>query len=134
MVIDLRTHGLGGNAKAFRDFATSVLSEVTSDKGVKAKAVSQAIQSITGVTPVIDTSDPAVIWVRTTPAHGEFIDAVFLKSAKKIAAGPSKGRPADLKIDVMPALKPFLIRRALPLALLAGFTLFAAGYYYAGRK
>lgn len=131
MVINLREHGLGGN---IRDFATNLFKDVANDKNVKARAVSQAVESITGVTPITDTRDPNVTWVRMVPAHGEFIDTVFLKSAKKIAAGPSKGKPADLKIDVMPALKPVLLRRVLPAILFGGTVLFAVGYHYGRRK
>ncbi len=139
MVIDLKNHGFRGNrfsgstAEDLVNYAKSSLSEIASDKGVKARVVAEAMKSVTGVAPVVDTRDPSVTWVRTVPAHGEFIDAVFLKSAKQITAGPSKGRAADLKIDVMPALMPVLIRRVLPVALLIGAGLFAAGYYTGGK-
>lgn len=139
MVIDLRQHGLvAGRSKAFlgasaldtlTEYVKSGLGEIASDKGVKARVVSEAIKSVTGVAPIVDTSDPNVTWVRTVPAHGEFLDALFVKSAKKITSGPSKGRDADLKIDIAPALKKVVLLRFLPAALIVGGGLFTLGYY-----
>lgn len=111
------------------DYIKSGIGEIASDKGVKARVVSEAIKSVTGVAPIVDTSDPNVTWVRTVPAHGDFLDALFVKSAKKITAGPSKGQDADLKIDIAPALQKVVLLRFLPAALLLGAGLFAAGYY-----
>ncbi len=138
MVIDLKRHGLnvgrgiGLGASALdnlADYIKSGIGEIASDKGVKARVVSEAIKSVTGVPAIVDTSDPNVTWVRTVPAHGEFLDALFMKSAKKITAGPSKGRDADLKIDIAPALQKVVLLRFLPAALLLGAGLYAAGYY-----
>lgn len=112
------------------DYVKAGFGEIASDRGVKARVVSEAIKSVTGVSPLIDNRDPQVTWVRTVPAHGEFIDALFVKSAKTITAGPSKGRAADLKIDLAPALNKVLWMRALPATLLIGAGLFACGYYY----
>lgn len=139
MVIDLERHGLNRSGRNVRlgasaldniaDYVKSGFGEIASDKGVKARVVSEAIKSVTGVPAIVDTSDPKVTWVRTVPAHGEFLDALFLRSAKKITAGPSKGRDADLKIDIAPALQKVVLLRFLPAALLAGAGLFALGYY-----
>jgi hypothetical protein len=138
MVIDLKRHGLDGGRSqrlgasaldSLADYIKSGIGEIASDKGVKARVVSEAIKSVTGVAPVVDTSDPNITWVRTVPAHGDFIDAIFMASAKKITAGPSKGKDADFKIDVAPALQKVVLLRFLPAALLVGAGLFAAGYY-----
>ena len=139
MVIDLERHGLNRSGRNVRlgasaldnlaDYLKSGIGEIASDKGVKARVVSEAIKSVTGIAPIVDTSDPRVTWVRTVPAHGEFIDAVFVKSAKKITAGPSKGRDADLKIDIAPALQKVVLLRFLPAALVVGAGLLALGYY-----
>lgn len=137
MVIDLKRHGLNGGRMrlgasaldSLADYVKSGIGEIASDKGVKARVVSEAIKSVTGIAPVVDTSDPNVTWVRTLPAHGDFIDALFMKSAKQITTGPSKGKPADLKIDIAPALQKVTLLRFLPVALIAGAGLFAAGYY-----
>lgn len=138
MVIDLSKHGLqGGRSQRLgasaldniADYIKSGVGEIASDRGVKARVVSEAIKSVTGVAPIVDTSDPRVTWIRTVPAHGDFIDALFLSSAKKITAGPSKGRDADLKIDIVPALKKVTLLRFLPAALLVGAGLLALGYY-----
>jgi hypothetical protein len=138
MVIDLKRHGLnrfrnprlGTSAlDSLSDYIQSTSKDIASDKGVKARVVYEAIKSVTGVAPTVDTSDPNVTWVRTVPAHGDFIDAIFMANAKKITAGPSKGRVADFKIDVGPALQKVILLRFLPAALLVGAGLFAAGYY-----
>jgi hypothetical protein len=123
MVIRLADHGLGprGNSlrgesafDVFKKAVSSGFQDVVGDKGVKSQIVVQAVRAVTGVDPIVDTSDPAVTWVRMRPEHGEFIDSTFTKAAKKITAGPSAGKVADFKVDLVPALKPFLIRRALP--------------------
>ncbi len=136
MVINLASHGLsrrgrlaGNTLDDLVNYAKDTFSEVASDKNVKARVVSEAMKSVTGVAPIVDTRDPRVTWVRTVPAHGKFVDAVFMASAKKITSGPSAGREADLKIDAMPALKPFLLKRFLPVALITAGAVFAAGYF-----
>ena len=138
MVIDLKRHGLNGGRNTrlgasaldnLTDYIKSGFGEIASDKGVKARVVSEAIKSVTGVAPVVDTRDPNVTWVRTVPAHGDFIDAIIVRNAKKITSGPSKGKDADFKIDVAPALQKVFLLRFLPAAILAGAGLFAAGYY-----
>ncbi len=139
MIIDLRKHGLQpGGVKSrlgasaldtIADYVKSGIGEIASDKGVKARVVSEAIKSVTGVSPIVDTSDPRVTWVRTVPAHGDYLDALFVKSAKKISSGPSKGKDADLKIDIAPALKKVVLLRFLPVALLVG-----GGLYWLGTQ
>ncbi len=139
MVIDLGTYGLASGGKKSRlgsstfdslaDYVKAGVGEIASDRGVKSRVVSEAIKSVTGIAPIVDTSDPSVTWVRTVPAHGDYLDALFVKSAKKITAGPSKGKDADLKIDIAPALKKVVLLRFLPAALLAGAALLALGYY-----
>lgn len=134
MVIDMNNRfGAGGPVDALADYLRKGAKEVLSDKGVKARLVSESVESVTGIAPTVDMSDPAVAWVRLKPEHGDFIDAVFMKGVKQITAGPSKGKPANLKIDVMPALTPFLLKRVLPVALLIGAGVFAAGYYTGKR-
>jgi hypothetical protein len=125
--------GAGGPVDYIADYLKSGAKQILSDKGVKARIVSEAVESVTGVSPVVDASDPTVTWVRLRPEHGQFVDSVFLKGVKQITAGPSKGKPADLKIDVMPALSPVLLKRVLPVAILLGAVVFGAGYY-AGRR
>lgn len=138
MVIDLKRHGLVRGSRVrlgasaidnLTDYIKSGFGEIASDRGVKARVVSEAIKSVTGVAPIVDSSDPTVTWVRTVPAHGEFLDALFVKGAKQITSGPSKGKPADLKIDIAPALQKVVLLRFLPAALLVGAGLYAAGYY-----
>lgn len=134
MVINMNGRfGAGGAVDYLADYLKSGAKQILSDKGVKARIVSEAVESVTGVSPVVDASDPTVTWVRLRPEHGQFVDSVFLKGVKQITAGPSKGKPADLKIDVMPALSPVLLKRALPVALLLGAVVFGAGYYM-GRR
>ena len=136
MVVDLHRHGLGPRLSGtsvldnLLSYAQKTAGSVVSDKGVKASVVSQAIAQVTGVVPTVDTSDPAVTWVRTTPAHADWLEAVFLKSIKT----DPMSKPSDMKIDVMPALTPILVKRVLPVALLGAGLLFGIGYVYGKRK
>jgi len=110
-------------------FLKNVASGVASDKNVKATVVSQAITSVTGIAPIIDKSDPKVTWVKLVPKHGDYAEALFLRATKAQA-----GKPVDFKIDVMPALKPFILNRFLPVILFGVTGLVGVGYYLGQRK
>lgn len=137
MVIQLSSHGLqrhgpGGRGRFgsgmlddLTSYAKNTFATVSADSGVKARGVAGAIQSVTGIAPQVDTSDPKVTWVRTVPAHAAWMEAVFLKS---VASGPDD-KPANMKIDMMPALTPILLKRILPVLLLVGAGLVAVGYF-----
>jgi len=131
MVIDLRAHGLKGRGRLGAgvddvvDYLKRGVGEIISDRGVKARVVSEAIKSVTGIAPVVDTRDPAVTWVRTVPAHSEWIESVFVKAVKK---NPNAA-PADLKVDIFPAMNPILLKRFLPVLALLGAGVFGAGYF-----
>lgn len=135
MVIDMNAHGLRGRGRVRGQFGAGVddivdylkrgAGEIAADRGVKARVVSEAIKSVTGIAPVVDTRDPAVTWVRTVPAHSKWIESVFMKAVKK---NPNSA-PADLKVDVSPALNPILLKRALPVLVVLGLGVFGAGYF-----
>lgn len=130
MVLDLSAHGIGKNrfgAGAVEDFvnyAKGTAGQIAGDRGVKSRVVAEAIRSVTGIAPMIDTRDPKVTWVRTVPGHSKWLEAVFTKS---VLTDPSK-KPADMKIDVMPALSPLLAMKLFPAMLLAGGVALGLGY------
>jgi hypothetical protein len=115
-------------------FVNSTFQNVASDKNVKAELVAKAISTITGIAPIVDNRNPNVTWVRMLPAHGDFFDAVFMDQAKKISKGPSAGQPANMKIDVMPALGPVIFKRFLPVTVGIVGGIFFLGYLYGKRK
>jgi hypothetical protein len=115
----------GAGLDDFANYVKSTVSDVAGDKGVKAAVVAQAIASVTGIAPVVDTRDPQVTWVRTVPGHSKWIESVFVKAVTK---NPN-ARPADLKVDIFPALNPILLKRFLPVLALVGAGVFAAGYF-----
>lgn len=111
---------------------TSSLSEAANDKGVKAQLAKAAISGITGIAPVVDTSDPKVTVVRLTPRHGAFLDAMVTNAmtpSPPPAPGAKPSPPSNFKIDVMPAVTPVLLKYVLP----ASLVLIAVGYFV-GRK
>lgn len=118
-----RLHGAG--LDDFTDYVKSAVTEVVTDKGVKAALVAQAITSVTGIAPVVDKSNPKVTWVRTVPAHSKWIESVFVKA---VTTNPN-AKPADLKVDIFPALNPILLKRFLPVLALVGAGVFAVGYF-----
>lgn len=136
MVIDLSAHGLRGRTRFgastvedLANYAKGAIGEIAGDRGVKARVVAEAIRAVTGIAPVVDTRDPNVTWVRTVPAHAKWTEAILLKAATK---GPD-ARPADMKLDVMPAVTPLFLKRLLPVLVLSAGAAFAIGYY-SGRK
>jgi len=144
MVIDLSAHGIGLGRRSrrdrdlrgnfFEDLTDAVVSRVSTDPEIKATTAAKAVELATGVRPKVDTtSQPGVTWLRLLPAHGEFVDSVFAKGVRQITAGPSKGQPANFKVDVMPALAPVLWRRVAPLAGLAFLLSLGVGIYI-GKK
>lgn len=143
MLFDLQGHGigrkyafrpgrraLGGNA--FEDITSAIVSRVSQDPNIKADTTAKAVEMATGIRPKVERVQ-GVTWVRLLPQHGEFIDAVFVKGVNKITSGPSKGQAADFKIDVFPALSPFLWRRVFPTLVLAFIGAAGVGYFV-GRK
>lgn len=137
MRINLSRHGLGPRRRGlgasavddFLSYAKSTAGQIIGDRGVKSRIVAEAIKSVTGIAPVVDTRDPKVTWVRTTPEHAKWIEAVFMKS---VLTDPTK-KPADMKIDAMPALNPLFLKRIMPALAIALGGVFAVGYM-AGRK
>lgn len=136
MVIDMtglrrrgRRHLGAGGLDDFVNYVRDSASEIASDKNVKATAVSQAIKSVTGIAPVVDTRDPRVTWVRTVPAHSKWMESVFVKAVTK---NPN-AKAADLKVDIFPALNPILLKRALPALVLLGAGVFAVGYFVGSK-
>lgn len=126
MIIPLRHKSFKGNINDLFTIAKSSASDILSDKGIKATLASQAIKSVTGIEPIIDTRDPSVTWVRTTPKHSDWLESVFMQSVKK---NPNQ-KPADFKIDIMPALNPILLKRFLPGLVLVAAIGFAGGYFW----
>ncbi len=131
----MRAHGLRGRGRLGAgvddviDYLKKGAGEIIGDRGVKARVVSEAIESVTGIAPVVDTRDPKVTWVRTVPAHSKWIESVFVKAVTK---NPN-AKPADLKIDIFPAMNPILLKRFLPVLALIGAGVFVSGYYVGKR-
>lgn len=131
MVFDFHAHSLkgrgrfGAGVEDVVDYLKRGAGEIAGDRGVKARVVSEAVKSVTGIAPLVDNSNPNVTWVRTVPAHSKWIESVFVKAVSK---NPN-ARPADLKVDIFPALNPILLKRFLPLLGLLGAGVFAVGYY-----
>ena len=131
MQVDLSAHGLSPRFSGSRflngsasDFFSQTAKNIASDRSVRVTAISAALSAVTGVSPVVDTRDPSVTWIRTVPKHGEYVDSLFLKHAKG-----KPGKPADVKIDVGPALMPLVYRRVLPVALVLLGIAFGVGYF-----
>lgn len=125
---------MGDLSDDLKAYASTAFSTVIAQKSVKASLIASAVKGVSGIPPIVDTkTDPNVTWVRLLPAHGEYIDGLFLKNVKEIGAGASKS-DANVKMDVMPALFPFLQRRVLPFVLIASAGLIYLGYHYGSKK
>jgi hypothetical protein len=104
--------------------------DVAGDKEIKTELLSSAISGVTGISPVIDRSNPQVTYVRLKPEHGAMLEAVLLKRIRKTPSGV----PVTVKLDVAPAMKPIAFKYvAVPvIGLLA--TAFLLGRYFFPRR
>lgn len=103
---------------------SDLLKDTMSSKDAKALAIANAISLATGIAPEMDDSNPQVTWIRTKPAHADFVTRLIEKSDKN----------SNVKIDIMPMAKPFVMKKVLPPMIFGGLALFAAGYFLGRRK
>ena len=103
--------------KAATDFAKATMPA----KQIKVALLTNAIEGLTGIPPVVDTRDPRVTWIRLVKAHGDFADAFLSKGTTTVKKGAAKGSPADVKIDLKAGIIPIIWKRVVPVGLVVFF-------------
>jgi hypothetical protein len=101
-------------------------------KELKVGLLDSAIRGVSGIAPVIDRSKPT-IYVRLLPEHGAFVDGLLFPGVTTISAPGGVKTPADVKVDVMPAVNHLIWKRVVPAGALLVVLGIGIGYFMRRR-
>lgn len=113
--------------------AKAYVSSGLQPKELKVTLLDSAIRGVSGIAPIIDRKT-ATVYVRLRPEHGAFVDALLFPGVKKVESGASKGQPADVKVDVMPAVRHLIWKRVVPAGVGLVVLGIGIGYFMRRRK